>query len=58
MGRLTALSQSKGSPREGEGNFPLLHFLLPPGEENRGKGLNRERKIKERVFHRVAALTG
>jgi hypothetical protein len=21
--------------------FPLLHFLLPPGEENRGKGLHR-----------------
>jgi hypothetical protein len=21
--------------------FPLLHFLLPPGEENRGKGLRR-----------------
>jgi hypothetical protein len=21
--------------------FPLLHFLLPPGEENRGKGIYR-----------------
>jgi hypothetical protein len=21
--------------------FPLLDFLLPPGEENRGKGLHR-----------------
>jgi hypothetical protein len=21
--------------------FPLLHFLLPPGEENRGMGLHR-----------------
>jgi hypothetical protein len=21
--------------------FPLLHFLLPPGEENKGKGLYR-----------------
>jgi hypothetical protein len=22
--------------------FPLLHFLLPPGEENRGRDLHRE----------------
>jgi hypothetical protein len=25
-------------------------FLLPPGEENRGKGLHGERKIREGVF--------
>jgi hypothetical protein len=35
---------------EEEGIFPLLHFLLPPGEGNRGKGLHRERKIKEGNF--------
>jgi len=26
-------------PFIGRGAFPLLHFLLPPGEENRGKDL-------------------
>jgi hypothetical protein len=40
----------QSSPGKGKGSFPLLHFLLPPGEENRGKGLHRERKIKEWVF--------
>jgi hypothetical protein len=24
---------------KGTRTFPLLHFLLPPGEENRGRGL-------------------
>jgi hypothetical protein len=31
-------------------SFPLLHFLLPPGEENSGKGLHGEREIKVKGF--------
>jgi hypothetical protein len=42
----------KPSPGKGTGSFPLLHFLLPPGEENRGKGLRRERKIKVVISRR------
>jgi len=44
--RGTGISPSpRPSPGRGTGSFPLLHFLLPPGEENRGKGLHRETEL-------------
>jgi hypothetical protein len=33
--------------------FPLLHFLLPPGEENRGMGLNRPQMV---IFQQLARI--
>jgi hypothetical protein len=40
------------SPENGKGSFPLLHFLLPPGEENRG--LCREREIRVMIILRLS----
>jgi hypothetical protein len=37
--------------------FPLLHFLLPRGEENRGKGLHRG-DFADNIFQRKDATLG